>query len=47
MGSGYRGTVDALTPREAVGLRESVVTVLREREVLTLTTNVLYATTRR
>jgi len=44
LGSGYRATHDALTPREQALLRERVVSGLTASNVTTVETNVIYAT---
>jgi ubiquinone/menaquinone biosynthesis C-methylase UbiE len=44
LGTGYRATVDAMSPQDAAELRRAVLEELRCRDVRTLTTNVLYAT---
>jgi hypothetical protein len=47
LGSGYRATADALTEDHYDRLRAATLTTLREREVTTLETNVVFATARR
>jgi ubiquinone/menaquinone biosynthesis C-methylase UbiE len=42
LGSGYRGTVDALTPEEAAAVRDTVLDELRRSNVQAVTTNVVY-----
>jgi ubiquinone/menaquinone biosynthesis C-methylase UbiE len=43
LGSGYRGTVDALTPEQVDVVRDAVLSELRRRGVLAVTTNVVYS----
>jgi hypothetical protein len=43
LGSGYRGTVDALTPEQVDAVRDAVVGELRLRCVQAITTNVVYS----
>lgn len=42
LGSGYRGTVDALTPAHVDAVRDAVLGELRQRNVQAVTTNVVY-----
>jgi hypothetical protein len=43
LGSGYRGTVDALTPEQVDAVRNAVLGELRRRGVQAVTTNVVYS----
>jgi ubiquinone/menaquinone biosynthesis C-methylase UbiE len=47
LGSGYRATVDALSPAQRELVRERLLAVLREREVTTVRTDVVFGTARR
>jgi ubiquinone/menaquinone biosynthesis C-methylase UbiE len=47
LGSGYRATTDALIGDQYNRLRAATLTTLRERDVTTLQTNVVFATARR
>jgi hypothetical protein len=47
LGTGYRGTVDALTPDKRDRLRDRVLGELRARGVTSLRTDVIYGTARR
>jgi hypothetical protein len=42
LGSGYRGTVDALTPEQVDAVRDAVLGELRRCRVDAVTTNVVY-----
>jgi hypothetical protein len=42
LGTGYRGTVDALTQEQVDALRDAVLGELRRRRVRAVTTNVVY-----
>jgi ubiquinone/menaquinone biosynthesis C-methylase UbiE len=42
LGTGYRGTVDALAPEQVAAVREAVLGELRRRGVQAVTTNVVY-----
>jgi SAM-dependent methyltransferase len=44
LGSGYRGTVDALGPEQREALRDRVLTTLSKRAIRTLRTDVVFAT---
>jgi ubiquinone/menaquinone biosynthesis C-methylase UbiE len=47
LGSGYRATVDALSPAQRDLLRERLLARLREREITTVRTDVVFGTARR
>jgi ubiquinone/menaquinone biosynthesis C-methylase UbiE len=44
LGSGYRATVDAMSPDDSAALRNAVLSQLRREDVRVLTTDVVYAT---
>jgi hypothetical protein len=44
LGSGYRATVDALSPAQQAQVRDRVRAGLRSRSVTAITTNVVYGT---
>ena len=44
LGSGYRGTVDALRPEQSEAVRDQVLAILRSRSVRTLRTDVVFGT---
>jgi len=47
LGSGYRATVDALSPEQRDRVRESVLAELRSREITSLRTDVVFGTAAR
>jgi len=47
LGTGYRATVDALTPEQVDAVRDAVLGELRRRNVRAVTTNVIYSQARR
>lgn len=47
LGSGYRATVDALSPEQRDGVRERLLAGLRSGQVTSLRTDVVYATAER
>lgn len=47
LGSGYRATVDALSPEQRDGVRERLLSTLRSDEVTTLRTDVVFGTAER
>ncbi len=47
LGTGYRATVDALTPLQLGLLRERLLSELDARQVTTLRTDVIFGTARR
>jgi hypothetical protein len=42
LGTGYRATIDALTAEQGDATRDAVLGELRRRDVLAITTNVVY-----
>ena len=44
LGSGYRGTIDALRPEQNEAVRGQVLAILRSRDVTTLRTDVVFGT---
>lgn len=47
LGSGYRATVDALSPKQRDRVRESLLADLRSREITWLRTDVVFGTAAR
>ena len=47
LGSGYRATVDALSPEQRDRVRESLLAELRSREITSLRTDVVFGTAAR
>jgi len=47
LGSGYRATVDALSPEQHDRVRDSVLAELRSREITSLRTDVVFGTAAR